>query len=427
MCTGAQSRAGVRSIPQVRIAIPARVPRMSGVRSGKMVPMASYGTDPARARVPFRHVATWGPLLPAALGVLGIVVAAVAAPAEARSAAAQVYGPFVLVAGLLLIGLVADGDGLFAAVGQRLSARAPNGAVLFLGAAVTTALVTAVLNLDTAVVFVTPVVVHACRGRGVGATPFVVACLLLANAGSLPLPGANLTNLIVLGHLHLTGSQFLHHMALPWLVAVVVTAAVIGIAERRTLRETAAPATDRVPVVVGVGLAAVAVAALLVLVLRSPAVPVAVVGLAAVGWRLRSGSTGLVAVRRVLGVPVLVGLFGISVALGTLGRSWSGPSTLLSHLGPAGTTVAAALASVLVNNLPAAALLAARTPPHPFALLIGLDVGPNLFITGSLAWVLWWRTVTGTGAEPPTRRAIVLGLISAPLAMAAALVVLGPG
>ena len=49
----------------------------------------------------------------------------------------------------------------------------------------------------------------------------------------------------------------------------------------------------------------------------------------------------------------------------------------------------AALTGVLVNNLPAASLLAARRPPHPFALLVGLNVGPNLFVTGSLAWILW--------------------------------------
>ena len=81
---------------------------------------------------------------------------------------------------------------------------------------------------------------------------------------------------------------------------------------------------------------------------------------------------------------MLIGLFGIATALGTLGRSWSGPATLLAHLDPAGTAAVAAVASVLVNNLPAASLLAARVPPHPYPLLVGLDIGPNLFVTGSL-------------------------------------------
>ena len=83
-----------------------------------------------------------------------------------------------------------------------------------------------------------------------------------------------------------------------------------------------------------------------------------------------------------------------------------------------------ATTSVLVNNLPAASLLAARTPPHPFPLLVGLDVGPNLFVTGSLAWVLWLRAARAAGGRPDIRRASLLGLASVPLAVAAAVGVL---
>lgn len=84
----------------------------------------------------------------------------------------------------------------------------------------------------------------------------------------------------------------------------------------------------------------------------------------------------------------------------------------------------AAVASVLVNNLPAASLLAARVPPRPFALLVGLDVGPNLFVTGSLAWILWLRAAATAGAAPSIARATRLGVVAAPLAMAGALGVL---
>ncbi len=104
-----------------------------------------------------------------------------------------------------------------------------------------------------------------------------------------------------------------------------------------------------------------------------------------------------------MGLPVLVGLFGVATALGTLGRAWSGPATLLAHLDSVGTAVVAAGTSVLVNNLPAASILAARVPPHPFALLVGLDIGPNLIVSGSLAWILWWRAARASGSEPPGR------------------------
>jgi arsenical pump membrane protein len=52
---------------------------------------------------------------------------------------------------------------------------------------------------------------------------------------------------------------------------------------------------------------------------------------------------------------------------------------------------------------------------------VGLNVGPNLFASGSLAWFLWHRAASSAGSTPPRRRAVQLGLVSAPLAMAAAL------
>ena len=164
--------------------------------------------------------------------------------------------------------------------------------------------------------------------------------------------------------------------------------------------------------------------AVLVLALPDPALPVAAVGVTVAAVRARRGALSFRTAVGSLGAPLLVALFGTAVALGTLGRTWAGPAHLLARLDAPGTTVLAALASVLVNNLPAAALLAARTPPHPFALLVGLDLGPNLFVTGSLAWVLWRRAVRASGVRPPTARAVGLGLASAPLAMAAALAAL---
>ena len=162
-------------------------------------------------------------------------------------------------------------------------------------------------------------------------------------------------------------------------------------------------------------------ATVLVVVLSSPAIPVAAVGVAAIGIRIAKGKDNVGHVAGVLSLPVLVGLFGVAVALGTLGRVWSGPATLLSHLDSWGTAGLAALASVLLNNLPAASLLAARTPSHPFAMLIGLNLGPNLFVTGSLAWLLWLQAARTAGAQPSIAKASRLGLVAVPLSMAAAL------
>ncbi len=374
-----------------------------------------------------RRGSLWGPWVLAALGVVAALAAIAAVPGDARGAAAQSWPAFVLVAGLLLVGFVAHEDGLFAAGGHVLARVAPNGWTLYVGTVALVFAVTTLLNLDTSVTFLTPVVVYAARQRGEGEAPLLYGCLLLANAGSLLLPGSNLTNVIVLGHLHPSGREFFAHMALAGVAAAAVTALVVAAVHRGELRATIAPDPQQAPErpVLGVGLLAVAAVTVLVLVLRSPALPVLAVGLVATALRARHDATSPRVAVGVLGLPVLVGLFGLAVALGALGRSWSGPATLLTHLDGWGTAALAAVLSVLVNNLPAASLLAAHRPPHPYPLLVGLNVGPNLFVTGSLAWVLWLRAAHTAGARPKVGRAVALGLISVPLAIAAALLVLG--
>src|SRR5262249_52442047 len=123
----------------------------------------------------------------------------------------------------------------------------------------------------------------------------------------------------------------------------------------------------------------------------------------------------------VLGLPVLVGLFGLAVALGTIGRASSGPQILLSHLDRWGTAPFAALMAVFFNNLAAASLLAASSPCHPFALLVGLTLGRNLFVAGSLAWILWLRPAGTADARPSIWHARRLGVVAVALSMAAAL------
>jgi arsenical pump membrane protein len=361
----------------------------------------------------------------AGAGCAAALGAAIAAPHHARAAAAQDWPPFVLVAGLLLVGLVAHEDGLFEAGGHALARLSPNGLALYAGTAILVVTVTTLLNLDTSVTFLTPVLVYAARSRGEGEAALIYACLLLSNAGSLLLPGSNLTNLIVLGHLHLSGRAFFTHMALAGIAAAAITALVVGALHHRELRTTITPSGEPERPVLGLGLVAVVAVTVLVVALRSPAVPVAAVGVGVVmirtGWRRTRSLTAAV---QVLGLPVLVGLFGLATALGTVGRAWSGPATLLAHLDAWGTAAVAAVTSVLVNNLPAASLLAARQPPHPFALLVGLNVGPNLFVTGSLAWILWLRAARAAGSQPDIRRASLLGMASAPIAIAASIGVL---
>ena len=227
----------------------------------------------------------------------------------------QTWPPFVLVTGLLLIGLVAAADGLFAAVGGRIARTQLAPVPLLLALLGLVAVVTAVLNLDTAVVFLTPVLVHAARSRGVDERPFLYGSVFMANAGSTLLPGSNLTNLLVLAHDPIGGTTFAAHTALAWVVGSALTAVLVALLLRP--RHTAHEPEDVPPLTLGVGLAATAAAAALVLALQDPALPVLGVGIAAC------------LVRRVrmqldLRIPAL--LFVVAVGLGTLARAWHGPA-----------------------------------------------------------------------------------------------------
>jgi arsenical pump membrane protein len=79
---------------------------------------------------------------------------------------------------------------------------------------------------------------------------------------------------------------------------------------------------------------------------------------------------------------------------------------------------------LLVNNLPAALLLSTRLPRVASALLVGLDLGPNLGVTGSLLAVLWLQAEHTVGARASVTTYTRLGALLAPLSVAAALAAL---
>ena len=355
--------------------------------------------------------------------VAGAVVA-FALDDRARDAADQARGPFLLVAGLLMLGLVADRDGVFSWASARLLGVTDHPRRLLAVALALVAVVTALLNLDTAVVFLTPVLIGAARGAGAEVEPFLYGSVLMANASSLLLPGANLTNLLVLAGEPVSGATFVARVLPAALAAAVVTALGLLAWQGRRPRCSEAKRGDAVPVPPrprALGVIACAIAAVLVLVLRDPGVPVLVVGIVAV---LARRDVGRAAVVDAVGPMALLGLFSVAVLLGLLARAWSGPADLLASASPAETTAIGALAAILVNNLPAAVLLSAAPPPHPRALLLGLNVGPNLAVTGALSSYLWFKAARGAGEEPSALR---FSLIGAPLAIAAMAVALLTG
>jgi arsenical pump membrane protein len=336
-------------------------------------------------------------------------------------AASQVWPAFALVAGLLLIGVVAERDGLFAAAGAALARLRTGPRTTFVLALCLVTVVTAILNLDTSVFFLTPVLLHLARARGHDELPYLYGAVFMSNASSLALPGSNLTNLIVLHNEHVSGAAFLSRMWAAAIAAALVTTALLVFVFRRELRERGSDvAFERAAARLGIGALAVASSAVLVLVLRAPALPVLVVGIAAVAL----ARVPWARLHAAVDVRVLGGLFVLAVALGALGRSWRGPERLLDSLDRWQTAGFGALASIGLNNLPAAVLLTPDPPPHPRALLLGLNLGPNLAVTGSLSALLWLRVARSLGAQPSVRRYSRLGLLVVPLSLGAAVATL---
>ena len=282
------------------------------------------------------------------------------------------------------------------------------------------ALVTAILNLDTSVFFLTPVLLHLARRRGVDETPFLYGVVFMSNAASLFLPGSNLTNLIVLHGEHVSGATFFLRMWPAAAAAVAATTAVLLVRFWRALGEETEGHDGDGRVRVGIGAVAVGGATVLVLALASPALPVLVIGVASILLARTHRARVLAAVD----VRTLTLLFVLAVVLGGVGRWWHGPHTLLDAFGRWPTAAFGAAAAIAVNNLPASGLLTPEPPHHARALLLGLNLGPNLAVSGSLSALLWLRVARSLGARPSVRSYSALGLAVVPASLVAALAAL---
>ncbi len=346
------------------------------------------------------------------------------AVAHFEPALAQAWPPFVLVAALLLIGRIAGEDGLFEAAAARLELLPGPPLALLLAGLALVVLVSALLNLDTAAVFVTPVLIAVARRRGLAIAPFLYGSVFMTNAGSLFLPGSNLTNLLVLGGTagHLSGGAFFLRMWPCAVAAPVASAAVLVLLHRRALRD-AAPhrRAQPAPLRAGAGLAATILAALLIVISSEPALPVLAVALGLLAWRSLRRRRAPLTELRALGMPVLVALFALALLLGLLARSGAISFDSVRSAGAVPIAAIAALASVAVNNLPAAVLLSAHSHLALRPLLLGLNLGPNLAVTGSLSVLLWWRAAKAAGVTPSVREYSRQGLVLAPAAILAGL------
>jgi arsenical pump membrane protein len=346
-----------------------------------------------------------------------------------------------LAAVLVLARLCAD-EGLFRAAGAAM-ARPGSGdqrrlfAMVFLIAAATTA----ILSLDATVVLLTPVVLATASTLRVPARPHAFATAHLANSASLLLPVSNLTNLLAFGAAGLSFIHFTAVMTLPWLAAVGVEFVLLrGFFARELSVE---PTRDTVPDDVKVPVFAVVVLALTLagfavtsLFGWSPAWA-ALAGAIVLGVHgLVRGRSTVAGIANALDVPFLafVLCLGVVVAAvmlngldGAMRDVLPTGATLPALLGIAGV---AALLSNVVNNLPAVLVLVPLVttagPAAVLAVLIGVNVGPNLTYVGSLANLLW-RSVVRRDIPAGFVEFSRIGLVTTPITLAIAVLGLWVG
>ncbi|KZF15628.1 SLC13 family permease [Rhodococcus sp. EPR-134] len=358
---------------------------------------------------------------------------------EARDELASMAPTVVFLVAVLVLAHAADALGVFRWVSQILQQKSladPHRLLIYVfGAA---ALTTAVLSLDATVVLLTPAVIAAARSIGASPRPHSYASAHLSNSASTLLPVSNLTNLIAFAATGLTFLHFTALMALPWVVTIAVEYLIFRLFFRSELPRgdsaeppvaaRSAPAPILPLTVIGMTLLGFAVSGFFGI---EPAwiavVGASVLGAIALARHRTTAAKMLYAADLWFCAFVLVlGIIVAGVANGPVGE-W------IAQILPGDTSygsllfvaAVAAVASNLVNNLPAtllmiAALGTAAPPALVLAMLIGVNLGPNLTYVGSLATMLWRRVATSAGAPPTLATFTLLGVITTPLTLLAA-------
>jgi arsenical pump membrane protein len=340
---------------------------------------------------------------------------------------------------VLVLAKMCDDEGMFEAAGAAM-ARGRVGSRRLLGQVfVIASIVTAALSLDATVVLLTPVVLTTVRRLRAPVRPHAYATAHLANAASLLLPVSNLTNLLAFNASRLSFIKFTLLMTLPWLAAVGTVYLVFRVFFRRDLDVPPEPIKDETAPPTPV-FALVVVALTLVGFVVAEAVDVAPAWAALAGatvMALRSLArrhTSAVEIVRAVNVPFLVFVLALGVVVQAVMRN--GVTDRMGALLPSGTGLLAllgyaALAAVLaniVNNLPATLVLvplvAPAGPAAVLAVLIGVNIGPNLTYVGSLSNLLWRSVLRRYDIAASVGEYTRLGLFTVPTSLVASVLAL---
>ncbi|ACD20192.1 arsenic transporter [Paraburkholderia phytofirmans] len=366
-----------------------------------------------------------GALLLVLLGLLPVHLAL-----EAIGKGTDVY---LFLFGMMLLSEVGRREGLFdwvAVLAVNHAQGSPR--KLFLLVYLVGVVITAFLSNDATAVVLTPAVFAAAKKAKTHPLPLLFVCAFIANAASFVLPISNPANIVLYGNHTPALGAWLTRFTLPSLLSIVATYVMLRWTQRDALAGTCEANLDPVELSASgrVALAGIAVTAAVLLTVSAFDVPLgmptAILGaLTALIVLILERKSPLPMIREISWsvLPLVAALFvlvemldhtGVITAAAQLTRR-AAQQHELATAGWAGAVIA--FGSNLMNNLPAgliasSTVMQAHSPERVIdALLIGVDLGPNLSITGSLATILWLNAIRREGEDVSFMKFLKVGAL----------------
>ena len=365
---------------------------------------------------------------------------------DALAAAEKGTDVYFFLIGMMLLAEVARKEGLFDWLAAQAVRMAKNSAKrLFLIVYLVGTVVTVFLSNDATAVVLTPAVYAATRAAKVEPLPYLFICAFIANAASFVLPISNPANLVLFGDKMPPLLHWLRLFALPSFAAILATYLALRFTQRHALNGEVASVKTIEPLSLGGKVAAGGIA-LTALVLigasalgRDLGIPTFIAGaIVTILVLLIARQSPLPILKDVSWsvLPLVAGLFILVEGLNKTGvlpalaRILKESASASPHTTSWLAGIAVAIGSNLVNNLPMGLMAAtinqaAELPSHiAAAILIGVDLGPNLSVTGSLATILWLIALRRESENVTTIQFLKVGLVVMPPALLLALAAL---
>jgi len=369
----------------------------------------------------------------AVLGAASLVVLALVPWRDALSAVGRGTDVYLFLAGMMLLAELARQQGVFDWL-AALAAKQARGSAdrLFTLVFGVGTVVTVFLSNDATAVVLTPAVYAVAKAAKAEPLPYLFVCAFIANAASFVLPISNPANLVVFGGHMPPLLSWLAQFAVPSVLSIGATYIVLRLTQRASLRERIAEQVDMPDLSRAGRLTAYGIGAAAAILLSASALDIRL-GLPTFLAGTLTACVVLIDQRRAPWdllkhvswsvLPLVAGLFvmveglartGVIERLAQILRADAQSSTVATSWV---TGALAAVACNLMNNLPVgliagSAVAAASMPPQAAgALLIGVDLGPNLSVTGSLATILWLVALRRDGQEVSTWRFLRLGAV----------------